>query len=71
MKILKIVQRDTYIAVEAARPLFVPAAIIFVSSRSYRDPTRDGWIKEFIKTEMKFWAILGSRGCREKKSQLL
>ena len=34
MKLSKIVQCDTYIAVEAARPLFVPAAIIFVSSRS-------------------------------------
>ena len=31
-----------------------------------RDPTRDGWIKEFIKKEMKFWAVLGSWGCREK-----
>jgi len=31
---------------------------------SCRDPTRDGWIKE--KTEIKFWAVLCSRGCREK-----
>ena len=34
------------------------------------DLTRDGLIKEFIKMEMKFWAALGSRGCREKNSQL-
>ena len=33
---------------------------------STRDSSRDGWIKEFIKRNMKFWAVLGSRGCREK-----
>ena len=34
-----------------------------------RDPTRDVWIKEFIrKREMKFWAVLGIRGtlCRSE-----
>jgi hypothetical protein len=25
-------------------------------------------MEEFIKTEMDFWAILGNRGCREKKT---
>ena len=28
---------------------------------------RDGWIKKNYKMEMKFWAVLGRRGCREKK----
>ena len=26
--------------------------------------------EKIYKTEMKFWAVLGSRGCREKTSQL-
>ena len=26
--------------------------------------------RRMYKTEMKFWAVLGSRGCREKNSQL-
>ena len=30
----------------------------------YRDHSLD---KIFYKSEMKFWAVLGSRGCREKK----
>ena len=32
-----------------------------------RDLSRDDWIKRIYKTEMKLWAVLGSRGCREKK----
>ena len=28
------------------------------------------WDKRIYKTELKFWAVLGSRGCREKNSQL-
>jgi hypothetical protein len=35
-----------------------------------RDPTRDGWIKEFIKQKGSsglFWAV--SQGCREKKKK--
>ena len=38
----------------------------FFNTYPPRDPTRDGWIKQFIE-RMKFLAVLGSRGCREKK----
>ena len=30
----------------------------------------DHWIKESIKTDIQFWAVLGSRGCREKNYEL-
>jgi hypothetical protein len=39
---------------------------VLSSQRSYQR-----WLdKRIYKTEMKFWAVLSSRGCREKNSQL-
>ena len=45
---------------------WVQKTAIFADGQYQRSYTR--WLyKRIYKTEMKFWAVLGSRGCREKK----
>ena len=46
---------------------FSPARLL---PHSYSEILAETWLyKKIYKTEMKFWAVLGRRGCREKTLQ--
>ena len=47
--------------------LLIDFSCIFKVVRLNQKPKQRQLDKGIYKTEMKFWAVLGSRGCREKK----
>ena len=47
--------------------LIIRAELDFSSLNTTGDSSRDDCIEKKFKTEMKFRAVLGRRGCREKK----